>query len=143
MDKPQAGQIGHTCIRVADIERTVAFYHGLLGMPIVERRSPPTSRSHMAALGSQQNYLEVFQRRPDQAVEESDPQALRLNHFCLWVEQMEDLQRRAADAGSPFLNPIGTSANWVGASLKIAWVLDPDGNRVELLEWTGPARETS
>lgn len=139
MERPPAGQLGHTCIRVKDIEQTVAFYHGLLGMPVVERRGPPTGRTPMAALGSQANYLEVFQLQPDQTVEAADPQTLRLNHICLWVENMEELEQRAAAAGSPFLHPIGSSPNWVGAAIKVGWVVDPDGTRVELLEWTGPA----
>jgi catechol 2,3-dioxygenase-like lactoylglutathione lyase family enzyme len=141
MERPRAGQLGHTCIRVRDIDRTVQFYNGLLGMPIVERRDPEPPGTRMAALGSQENYLEVFQLRPDQKVaEDVDPQALRLNHFCLWVEGMEELEKRAAAAGSAFLNPIRSSPSWVGAAIKVGWVLDPDGNRVELLEWTGPAQ---
>jgi catechol 2,3-dioxygenase-like lactoylglutathione lyase family enzyme len=139
MERPQAGQLGHTCIRVNDVDQTVAFYHDLLGMPVVERREPPTGRTRMAALGSPQNYLEVFQRQPDQPVDEADPRSLRLNHFCVWVERMEELEQRAAAAGSPFLQPISSSPNWVGAAIKVGWVRDPDGNRVELLEWTGPA----
>ena len=142
MSRPRAGQLGHTCIRVQDIDRTVEFYHGLLGMPIVERRDPPTFSTRMAALGSPENYLEVFQLRPDQTVADVDPQTLRLNHICLWVENMEDLEQRAAAAGFPFLNPIRTNPNWVGAAIKVGWVVDPDGNRVELLEWTGPAQAT-
>jgi lactoylglutathione lyase len=139
VERPQAGQIGHTCIRVKDVDHTVRFYHDLLGMPVVERRDPP-SGTRMAALGSQANYLEVFELKPDQPVADADPQALRLNHFCLWVENMEDLEGRAAAAGHAFLNPIHASPNWVGAAIKVGWVTDPDGNRVELLEWTGPAQ---
>jgi hypothetical protein len=73
---------------------------------------------------------------------DADFQSLRLNHFCLWVEGMEELEKRATAAGSPFLRPIGSSQNWVGAAIKVGWVVDPDGNRVELLEWTGPAQAT-
>jgi len=142
MERPRASQLGHTCIRVKDIDKTVRFYNGLLGMPIVERRDPDPPGNRMAALGSQENYLEVFQNKPDAQMADVEPQALRLNHFCLWVEGMEDLEKRAAAAGSPFLNPIGSSRNWVGAAIKVGWVLDPDGNRVELLEWTGPAQVT-
>lgn len=142
MQRPTAGQLCHTCIRVQDVDRTVAFYNGLLGMPVVERRDPPAG-TRMAALGSPENYLEFFQVRAGQEVEHSDPQALRLNHICLWVERMEELERRAADAGSPFLQPIRANPSWVGAAIKVGWVMDPDGNRVELLEWTGPAQPAS
>ena len=142
MERPRAGQLGHTCVRVNDIDKTVEFYNGLLGMPVVERRDPEPPGTRMAALGSQENYLEVFQNKPDAEMAEVDPQALRLNHFCLWVEGMEELEKRAKEAGSPFLRPIGSSQNWVGAAIKVGWVVDPDGNRVELLEWTGPAQPT-
>jgi catechol 2,3-dioxygenase-like lactoylglutathione lyase family enzyme len=139
MDRPQPGQLGHTCIRVKNADATIQFYHELLGMPVVERRGEPGTGSGMAALGAQANYLEVFEIKPDAPVADVDPRALRLNHFCLWVEGIEELQPRAEAAGHPFLNPIRALANWVGASIKVGWLLDPDGNRVELLEWVGPA----
>ncbi|TAK21216.1 MAG: VOC family protein [Chloroflexota bacterium] len=138
MPRPRGGQLGHTCIRVKDIDQTVVFYNGLLGMPIVERRDPPPPGTRMAALGSQENYLEVFQIKPDAQMENVDPTTLRLNHICLWVEGIEDLETRAAAAGSPFTGPIRSNPGWVGAAIKVGWVVDPDGNRVELLEWTGP-----
>jgi catechol 2,3-dioxygenase-like lactoylglutathione lyase family enzyme len=140
MERPQAGQLGHTCIRVKNVDQTVQFYHGLLGMPVVEQRGTPGTGDGMAALGAQANYLEVFEVKPDAAVADVDPRTLRLNHFCLWVEGMEDLEQHAAAAGHPFLNPIRANSNWVGASIKVGWLLDPDGNRVELLEWLGPAQ---
>jgi lactoylglutathione lyase len=143
MNRPQAGLFSHTCIRVKDADRTVQFYHDLLGMPIVERRGTSGTGSGMAALGTQENYLEVFEVREGQSVDDADPRALRLNHLGLWVEHMEELEQRAATAGHPFLNPIGSNSNWVGAAIKVGWVMDPDGNRVELFEWTGPAQAPS
>ncbi len=139
MSRPQPGTLCHTCIRVKDIDATVAFYHGLLGMPIVERRDPPPPGTRMAALGLQQDYLEVFQNRPDAAVDSADPQSLRLNHICLWAEDLAGLEKRAAAAGHPFTQPIRSNPGWVGAAINVSWIVDPDGNRVELLEWTGPA----
>jgi lactoylglutathione lyase len=134
MKKPGAGQLAHTCIRVKDMAKTIAFYNGLLGMPIVEQRE------RMVALGAPENYLEVFPWRDDQSPDNADPQTLRLNHICLWVEGIEELEKRAAAAGSPFTGPIGQNTNWVQAAIRVGWVVDPDGNRVELLEWTGPAQ---
>ncbi len=139
MEKPRPGQLGHTCIRVKDVDTTVWFYHELLGMPIVERRGPPALGTRMAALGSPTNYLEIFERKAEQPVDDADPRSLRLNHICLWVENLEELEKRAAAAGHPFLNPIREVTNWVGAAFKVGWVVDPDGNRVELLDWIGPA----
>jgi len=141
MERPQASQLGHICIRVKDLDATIQFYHGLLGMPIVERRAIPGSGSSFAALGSRANYLEVFPVAAGQEMEQADPASLRLNHICLCVEQIEELEQRAAAAGHPFTHAIRVAPSWVGAALKVGWVIDPDGNRVELLEWTGPAQE--
>lgn len=143
MERPRPGQIGHTCIRVQDIDATVRFYNELLGMPLVERREPPAFSMRMAALGAQENYLEVFQRREGETLHTTpeDFFSLPLSHFSLWVEDMEQLQERCAAAGFPFTQGgnIRTNPNWVGASIKVAWVKDPDDNRVEMLEWVGPA----
>src|SRR5437879_775080 len=82
--------------RVKDADRTVQFYHGLLGMPVVERQGAAGTGAGMAALGTQENYLEVFEVREGQPVDDADPRALRLNHFGLWVENMAELEQRAA-----------------------------------------------
>ncbi len=141
MERPRAGQIGHTCIRATDIDKSVRFYNELLGMPIVERRDPPAPGTRAAALGSRENYLELFELKPEQEVEDRGGSAsLRLNHICLWVEGIDNLEKRAAEAGHPFLRPIGSNPNWMGAAIKVGWLFDPDGNRVELLEWTGPGQ---
>lgn len=142
MSKPQPGQLGHTCLRVRDLDTALHLYHGLLGMPVVEtRRRAPPSRS-MAALGTQQNYLEIFENGPTETAPPEAPaeQPLPLNHFSIWVENMEELEKRLTAEGYPFTNgPIRRAPNWVESSLKVGWIKDQDGNRVELLEYVGPA----
>ncbi len=75
MERPQASQLGHICIRVKDLDATIQFYHGLLGMPIVEHRAMP---------GSQTSFTEVF------------PVA----NLHLYAARLND-QDRTSDGGGP------------------------------------------
>ncbi len=141
MSRPSAGQLAQTCLMVRDLDRSLALYHGLLGMPIVEvvRRDPP-ARAY-AALGTPENYLEIFERRPEEGPlpERAADQPLGLHHLAVWVEDLEGLAARLAAAGYPLTGPIRSVSRWVGAALRVAWIEDPDGVKIELLEYVGPA----
>lgn len=144
MSKPTAGQMAHTCIRVRDLDKTLALYHDLLGMPIAKamRNGPP--ERHYAALGSEADYLEIFVAKQDDASAAASAETgpIGIQHLSIWVENMEELVERLAAGGYPLIGSgaIRTSPNWVGSSLKVAWIADPEGVKVELLEYTGPGQ---
>jgi catechol 2,3-dioxygenase-like lactoylglutathione lyase family enzyme len=52
---------------------------------------------------------------------------------CLWTDDADAAVARLAAAGAPVLSP---PHDWLG-SLRVAWVADPDGNPVELVERRG------
>jgi len=55
-----------------------------------------------------------------------------LNHLVIQVESMHDTIARLADEGvhvEPPQPPDGSDDSWT------AWVVDPDGNRIELVQW--------
>jgi lactoylglutathione lyase len=55
-----------------------------------------------------------------------------LNHFVIQVESMHETIARLADRGisvEPPRSPDGSDDFWT------AWVIDPDGYRVELVQW--------
>lgn len=143
MRRPSPGQMAHTCIRVRDLDKTLALYRDLLGMPEVKvsRDGPP--ERHYAALGSEGDYLELFQRRAEESSssESAAAQPSGIHHLSIWVENMEELVARLAAAGYPLVGSgaIRRAPSWVGSSLKVAWIEDPDGVKVELLECVGPA----
>jgi hypothetical protein len=82
----------------------------------------------------------VFHLSESQTVADPDPRQLRLNHFCLWVEDVEGFEKCAATAGRPFTGPIGQNNSRVQAAIEVGRAADPDGKRVEPPGWTGPAR---
>lgn len=140
MVSPSAGQMAHTCIRVRDLDKTLALYNGLLGMPIVkDRREGPPER-HFAALGSEQDYLEIFVAKPE-AEGEAATGPVGIQHLSIWVKDMEELVPQLDAAGYPLMDgrPIRRAPSWVGSSIKVGWIVDPDGVKVEMLEYVGPA----
>ena len=144
MAKPAAGQMAHTCLMVASLEKTISLYRDLLGMPLVKvvREGPPPAP--YAALGSESDYLELFERPSgirQPAAATGAPIALGISHLSVWVEDLEALVPRLAEAGYPLIRSgkVRYAPSWVGSAIKVAWIEDPDGVPVELLQYTGPA----
>ena len=144
MGKPSAGQLAHTCLMVASLDKTIALYRDLLGMPLVKVVREGPSPAPYAALGSENDYLELFERpsgvRPS-AAEAGAPFALGISHLSVWVDDLEALVPRLAEAGFPLIRSgkVRFAPSWVGSALKVAWIEDPDGVAVELLQYAGPA----
>ena len=144
MAAPLAGQMAHTSIMVANLDKTLSLYHDLLGMPVVKIVREGPSPAPYAALGSENDYLEVFERpagvKPP-VPEAGAPISLGISHISVWVDDLEALVPRLAAAGYPLTRSgaVRYAPRWVGAALKVAWIDDPDGAPVELLEYVGPA----
>lgn len=144
MSTPQAGQMAHTCLMVGSLDKTIALYRDLLGMPLVKIVRDGPSPAPYAAFGSANDYLELFERpsgsRPA-APEAGAPVSLGISHLSVWVADLEGLVPRLAEAGYPLIRSgkVRYAPSWVGAALKVAWIEDPDGVAVELLQYAGPA----
>jgi glyoxylase I family protein len=106
-------QLHHTSIRVADVERSRKFYEGLLGLDAVER---PDLGMPGRWYGIGAGQLHLIQCDPlGMAIDPSGP------HFAIQVDDLAAARREIA-AGLQVLDPGGDQL----------WVLDPDGNTVEL-----------
>ena len=51
--------------------------------------------------------------------------------IVLWTEDVDAVFADLVDAGA---RPLSAPHDWVGGTLRVAWVADPDGNPVELVE---------
>jgi lactoylglutathione lyase len=73
-------------------------------------------------------YLEIF---PD-AVQDSapGPETNGINHFCLVVEDIENIIRQLSEKDIALHLPLKTGAD----NNRQAWIRDPDGNRIEFME---------
>ena len=121
--------LGHVAIRVSDVERTLDFYRGKLGFKEMLRLHRDDGRLWLLYLRiTDEQYLEVF---PDAAGERAPPQESNgLNHICLTVADLDDVVRQLDAQGVPLSRPpkVGPDGN------RQAWIEDPDGNRIELME---------
>ena len=121
----------HTRYRVADLEKTVAFYKEVLGLEEV-RRSVSGRGSHLVffkAPGSEE-LIEICK------FDESGPVQVGpdLTHLAFEVEDMEVFGRHAASKGYPFSD--GPHFNERGGA--IAFIDAPEGYEIELIQ---PARQ--
>lgn len=116
----------HFGLRVADRERSVAFYEAV-GYQVVGT-VPETMFGHLTLLklpGDEFVSIELVHNG-------STDFGTGLHHFVIKVESMADtvtaLRARGVDVEDP-TSPGGT------VDFLTAWTTDPDGNRIELVQW--------
>lgn len=119
-DGPGAGRLHHLLLEVADIEEAERFYVGLLGFEI---RSREPFRDGRPFFNTSQG-LGITTA--------GEPRAGLRGHVAFGVRDVEALVRRVAEAGYQVLQPPGD-----GPYGHTAYVADPDGNEVELIEEEG------
>lgn len=119
--------IDHVTVLVTDVAAARAFYGGVLGLTEI---APPKEFDFVAVwydLGGQ--YLHLLQKP------QSDTPSPR--HFCLHVEDIAAAREHVRSLGLR-----------VDETVKIAaadrfFIRDPDGNRIELLQWERPYQPVS
>jgi lactoylglutathione lyase len=118
----------HVGLRVADLERSLAFYTAL-GYTLVGT-VPQTEVGILAMLklpGDEFVTVELV-HSPDSG--RVDPQGI--NHLVIKVESMTSTIAHLAGAGitaAPPSSPDGSDDFWT------SWIIDPDGYRIELVQW--------
>lgn len=148
-------RIDHAGITVRDLDRSIAFYTDLLGLEVVSRFSnedtlrgqlmglPGVVRLDIAFLappGAPQGSarLELLQvtPAPPPIADPANTQAGGV-HVCLETEDMLSTVDRLRAEGVPFIgDPIRLSDGDKPGYL--VYLVDPDGVRIELIEWPVP-----
>ena len=114
--------IDHVVLRVADLERAIAFYEGVLGAK-VERRSESFG---LVQLRAGRSLIDLIK------ASETDREGANMDHFALRIEPFDEAAIRALlkahgiEAGE-LKKRYGADGD--GPSL---YIQDPDGNTVEL-----------
>ena len=118
----------HFGLRVADLDRSLAFYTSV-GYEIVGN-VPETGLGHLTMLklpGDEFVTVELVHNPTEPVVDGN-----RLSYFVVQVESMDvtlaELAARGIDAETP-TSPDGS------ADFRTTWIVDPDGNRIELVQW--------
>lgn len=115
-------------LRVTDPERSLAFYTGL-GYQVLGK-VPETEFGSLTMLKLPGDEFVTLELVHDPARGAVDPGGL--NHFVIQVASMHDTVADLAARGieaSPPGSPDGSDDFWT------AWLTDPDGYRIELVQW--------
>jgi len=118
--------LGHVVVKVQSVQRSEAFYSGVLGIPIVSRISDPV-RMTFFSLGSHHDFavLEVGEDAPA-----PDSGAVGLAHVAFKIgDSPEEYCSAEADLESAQITVLYTAERTFTRSLHLH---DPDGNEVEL-----------
>lgn len=118
----------HTRIRVRDLDRSVAFYQKL-GYETGERKDSPQGNSLVfLQLPGNEVFLELCHSADYSATCPED-----LMHTCLGVDDIIGYCGRLEAAGIEIW-PSGWREKFSSGARKMAFVTDPDGYEVEILE---------
>jgi lactoylglutathione lyase len=118
----------HVGLRVADLERSLAFYTGL-GYEVLGQ-VPETGFGSLTMLKLPDDEFVTVELVHDPRSGVVDPGGL--NHMVVQVESMQAtvarLTARGIEVEAPG-SPDGAEDFWT------AWITDPDGYRIELVQW--------
>ena len=134
-------------IRVKDIERSARFYGELFGFePITELHTHPVLKSRVLVLRHPKSglQLELNSYPPDAPRDPAPPSSRALDHLGVRVPDVDTLVKsaRSLSGKATVLGPFGEFRVHVGKSgTRISYVLDPDGNRVEVYDVPGYAKD--
>ena len=123
-------------LRVGDLDRSIAFYTDVLGMQLLRRKEYPSGRFTLAFLGygpeSEQTVLELTHNWDTSSYELGDA----YGHIALGVEDIRSTCAAISGKGGRVVREPGPMKH---GSTVIAFVEDPDGYKVELIEMSSRA----
>ncbi len=141
-------QLAHLCLKTSQLERLTSFYRDVLGATVkfryLNRAGDPIGCYF--AFG-ETTFIEVFDHadahrrsqsdQPLEPLEEPrDPWLMRFNHFCFQVEHLHAYVARLESHGVTV-----TGQKTGNDRSRQAWIRDPDGNLIELQEYSPQSRQ--
>lgn len=126
----------HTMIRVGDLDRSVAFYRDALGMRELRREDYPDGRFTLSFLGYSDELTGTVIELTYNYGETTYAHGKAFGHIAFAVADIAGACERLAAMGVKIIRPPGpmthTATN--GQRDVIAFLEDPDGYRIELIE---------
>ncbi|MDD4889991.1 MAG: VOC family protein [Phycisphaerae bacterium] len=125
--------LAHACFVVADLDRAVKFYCDGLGMKLAfEFRNEQGQRTGVYLSCGGRTFVEMFIGKPNPP----DPQG-SYRHISLEVDDLDATAAKLTAAGAGVTEKkMGKDNSWQ------AWTADPDGNRIELHQYTPTSHQT-
>ena len=121
----------HTMLRVGDLDRSINFYTKAFGMHEMRRRDVPDGKYTLAFVGyGDEESNTAIELTYNYGVEKYEP-GTAFGHLAVGVPDVAGACERAVEAGGVITRPAGPVK--FGTTI-IAFVRDPDGYLIELLE---------
>lgn len=121
----------HTMLRVGDLQRSIAFYTNVLGMKLLRTSENPEYKYSLAFVGYGPETEEaVIELTYNWGVESYD-MGNAYGHIALSVDNAAEACERIRQNGGNVTREAGPVK---GGSTVIAFVEDPDGYKIELIE---------
>ena len=118
----------HSGIKSADIDKSLDFYTRILGLEVLERIDLVGRRFYF--IGNDKTRIEIEQSNPGDEMINVD-KGYGLYHLAFAVDDLEGLAARLkAESVRFIMEPMQLRAD-----RKIAFIEDPDGVRIQLIEF--------
>ena len=130
-------RILYTMIRVGDLDRSVAFYRDALGMHEVRRETFPEGRFTLVFLGYGDEASTAVIELTYNWDETAYTHGSGFGHIALAVPDIQSTCKRLSEMGVRILRapgPMSFAPEETGETENIAFIEDPDGYRIELIE---------
>ena len=121
-------RILHTCLNVADLDRSIKFYTEHIGLKFTRRREVKQNNAEIAFLEDEGGgAVELTHWRDKKTLVEGD----NFDHIAFEVTDVKEaVDGLKAKGVTIAMEPFSLG----GSSSKIAFIKDPDGNWLELIE---------
>ena len=126
-------QLLHTMLRVGDLQRSIDFYTNTIGMDLLRTTERPDQKYTLAFVGfggGNRNGEAEIELTYNHGVSDYDL-GTAYGHIALGVDDVADTCERIRAAGGNVTREPGPVK---GGTTVIAFVEDPDGYKVELIE---------
>ena len=125
-------QMLHTMIRVKDLDKSINFYTGLLGMKLLRRNDYPGGKFTLAFVGyGDESSNAVIELTHNWDQEEAYDLGNGFGHVAIGVPDIYGTCEKLEAAGASIPRPPGPMMH---GTTVIAFVDDPDGYKIELIE---------
>jgi lactoylglutathione lyase len=121
----------HTMLRVGDLQRSIDFYTGLMGMKLLRRTERPEQKYSLAFVGyganPEQAEIELTWNHGVSSYQMGDA----FGHLAIGVSDVAAACEKIRAGGGTITREAGPVK---GGTTVIAFVVDPDGYKIELIE---------
>ena len=130
--EPRILHFDHAGITVGDLERSVAFYRDILGMPEIERTTLANGTVLVFLKMGEAGLVELI-HRPGGVSGRYSANPPAVAHVCLHVNDLEAWLSRLASGNVPLTSGPST-LQFPSGRVRLVFFADPDGIPVELYE---------